>query len=149
VTPSIPNSTAVPSDWRISAPAPCGVHCGLAGGRPVFLLLTGEFDNQDRVFGGKTDKNDESYLRQDVDGHAPPEQTCDRRQKAHWHDQHDRQGQLPALVLRDQNQKHEKSGRTKDENGGGAALLLLKGEVGPFEGNTPGKNLMSKLLHAM
>jgi hypothetical protein len=134
---------------RIGAkPRACGVHRCLTGGYAVFFLLTRELDNQNGVFGGQTDKNDKADLRQDVDGHAPREQPCDGREKAHRHDQNDRQRELPALVLRYQNQKHEESGCTEDEHGRGATLLLLKSQVGPFETNTPRKNLMSKLLHA-
>src|SRR6516164_3376867 len=130
-------------------PRACGVHGGLTGGYAVFLLLTCKLDNQDRVLSGQADQNDKADLRQDVDRHAPREQSCDRREKAHRHDQDDRQWELPALVLRGQNQKHEESGRTEDENGRGATLLLLKSKVGPFKRNTAGKNVMSKLLHAM
>jgi len=67
-------------------PRACGVHRGFAGGCTIFLLLTCELDNQDCVFSGQTDKNDEANLGQDVDGHAPREQACDRRQQAHRHD---------------------------------------------------------------
>src|SRR6516162_7590654 len=132
-----------------SQPRACGVHRGFAGGDAVFLLLTCELYNQDRVFSGQTDKNDKANLGQDVDGHAPREQACDRREKAHRHDQNDGQRELPALVLCDQNQKHEESRGPEDEYSRGATLLLLKSKVGPFEGNTPGKNLISKLLHAL
>jgi hypothetical protein len=69
VTPSIPNSTAVPSDWRISAPAPLatargatpkmnerghqnrakpragGVLGGLAGGDTALFSLMRELDD--------------------------------------------------------------------------------------------------------
>src|SRR5499427_3958621 len=75
--------------------------------------------------------------------------TCDRREQAHRQDQDDRQGQLPAFVLRDEDQKHEESSCSEDENGGGAALLLLKSKISPFERNAPRKNLMSKLFHSM
>src|SRR6516225_4759790 len=51
--------------------------------------------------------------------------------------------------LGDQNQKHEESGCTEDENSGGATLLLLESKVGPFKTNTLGKNLISKLFHTM
>jgi hypothetical protein len=36
------------------------MHRGLTGGCAVFLFLTCELDNQDRVFGGQADKNDEA-----------------------------------------------------------------------------------------
>src|SRR6516164_1159829 len=39
-----------------------GVHRGFTGGCAVFLFLTCELDNQDRVLGGQTDKNDKADL---------------------------------------------------------------------------------------
>src|SRR5215472_12465337 len=43
-------------------PRASGVHGGFTGGCAVFLLLTRELDNQDRVLGGQTDKNDKANL---------------------------------------------------------------------------------------
>ena len=89
VTPNIPNSTAVPSDCRISAPAPVATASGVTprmkareviriGRRRVraactaafFLLLAGKFHDQDGVLGSQSDEHDEADLGQDVDGHA-------------------------------------------------------------------------------
>src|SRR6516165_8564781 len=126
-----------------------GVHRGFTGGCTDLVALARELDNQDRVFGGQTDENDEADLGEDVDRQAAREQTGDRREEAHRHDQDDRQREFPALVLRYQNQKHEESGCPENEDGRSATLLLLECKVGPFETDTSRENLMSKLLHAL
>jgi hypothetical protein len=87
------------------------VYGSIAGGETPLLLLARELDDQDRVLGSQPDENNEADLRQDVDGHAPRDQACDGSEKAHRHDQHDRQRQLPAFVLRDENEEDEESGR--------------------------------------
>jgi len=112
----------------LAKPRACGVHRGLTGGYAVFLLLTCKLDNQDRVFSGQADQN-KADLRQDVDRQAARDQTGNRREKAHRYDQNDRQRELPALVLCDQNQKHEESRGSEDENSRCATLLLLKSKV--------------------
>ena len=91
----MPANTAVPSDWRISAPAPVATTSGATPrmnandviriGRSrvraartaaspaactLLLRLARELDDQDRVLGGQTDQHDEADLRQDVDRHA-------------------------------------------------------------------------------
>src|SRR5215831_4549085 len=43
-------------------PRACGVHGGLIWGYAVFLHLTCKLDNQDRVFSGQADQNDEADL---------------------------------------------------------------------------------------
>jgi hypothetical protein len=70
----------------------------------------------------RADENDEADLRQDVDGHAPREQACDRGEQAHRHDQDDCQRQLPAFVLRDEDEEDEESGCAEDEKSRRAAL---------------------------
>jgi hypothetical protein len=77
------------------------VNSGFAGGATFLLLLARELDDQNGVLGSQADENNEADLCQDIDGHAPHEEACDRREQAHRHDQDDRQGQLPAFVLRD------------------------------------------------
>src|SRR5262245_20131071 len=121
-----------------------GVHGGFAGGDALLFLLARELDDQDRVLGGQADKDDETDLRQNVDGHAPREQPGDGREQAHRHDQDDRQRQLPALVLRDEDEEDEESGGAKDEEGRRAALLLLESELGPLKSNALRKNLLGQ-----
>src|SRR5262249_14879070 len=65
------------------------------------------------------------------------------------HDQHDRQRQLPAFVLRDEYKEDEKSGSAEHEKSWRAALLLLKSEVSPLESDALRQNLVGKLLHAV
>src|SRR5215470_17925211 len=125
------------------------MHCGLAGGCAVILFLTRELDDEDGVFGGQADENDEADLRQYIDGHAAREQPRDGGEQAHRHDQHDRQRQLPAFVLRDKNEEHEEGGGAEDEESRRAELLLLESELRPLETDTLRKHLASKLLHAM
>src|SRR5215471_14846661 len=102
------------------------MHGGFTGGRAVILFLTRELDNEDGVFGGKADENDEADLRQYVDGHAPREQPRDGGEQAHRHDQHNRQRQLPAFVLCYKNEEDEESGGPEDEESRRGALLLLE-----------------------
>ena len=96
VTPSMPQNTAVPSDWRISAPAPVAIISGSTprmkakdviriGRKPharglgrrleavlaVLLVLPRELDDQDRVLGRQADQHDEADLGQDVHVHGP------------------------------------------------------------------------------
>ena len=100
----MPKNTAVPSDWRISAPAPVamasGTHAedegegghqdrpqprarrldgGLEAVGALLLGLAGELDDQDGVLGGQADQHDEADLRQDVVVHAAQQQAADRR----------------------------------------------------------------------
>src|SRR5262249_50665507 len=126
-----------------------GVHRGFGGGDTFLFLLARKLDDEDGVLGGQADENDEADLRQDVDGHAPREQACYRGEQAHRHDQDDCQRQLPAFVLRDEDEEDEKGGCAENEESRWAALLLLESEVGPLKGNAFRKNLAGKLLHAM
>ena len=128
----MPENTAVPSDWRISAPGPVAIISGTTprmkekavirigrslqpagldrrlGRRQAALLgLSRELDDQDRVLGGKADQHDEADLHQDVvvepsDGHAEQ-----RGEHAERDDQHDGERQYPAFILRRQRQEHE------------------------------------------
>ena len=84
VTPSIPKNTAVPSDWRISEPAPVAtasgktprmkanevISMGAGGsGRPLRRLLRAR--HKDRIFRGQANEHNEADLGEDVDRHAP------------------------------------------------------------------------------
>ena len=111
------------------------------------LALAREFDDQDRVLGGEADQHDEADLGQDVDVHAAPEQAGDGGEQAHRHDQHDRERQRPALVLRRQHQEDEDDRGDEDEQAGVAGELLLEGELGPLEAEAVGQALGRELLH--
>src|SRR5262249_21512177 len=113
-----------------------GVHSGFAGGDTLIFLLARELDDQDGVLGNRADQNNEADLRENVDGHASHEQACDRGEQVHRYDQDDRQGQLPAFVLRDENEEDEESGCAEDEESRRAALLLLESKVRPLKSNT-------------
>src|SRR5262249_31769253 len=73
----------------------------------------------------------------------------DRGEQAHRYDQDDRQRQLPAFVLCDENEEDEESGGAEDEESRRAALLLLESEISPFKGNALRKDLLGQFLHAM
>src|SRR5229473_5159395 len=124
------------------------MHSCLSGASALFFLLACEFDNQDRVFGGQADKYDETDLRQDVDRQPSCEKAAYGCEEAHWHDQNDRHRQLPTFVLRHEHEEHEQSGCAEDNERGSSVLLLLEGEIRPFEPDTLRKNLVGKLLHA-
>ena len=91
----MPNKTAVPSDCRISAPAPvatdkrghaqderegrhqdrtkpgaCRMHCALKGSSTLVFPLARKFDNQNCVFRSQADKYNKPDLSQDVDRHV-------------------------------------------------------------------------------
>ena len=68
---------------------------------------------------------------QDVDRHAAREQAGDGGEQSHRQDPDDGQRQLPAFVLRDENQEDKERGGAEDEEGRRAAQLLLEREVGP------------------
>ena len=94
VTPNMPAKTAVPSERRISAPAPAakyggtmwmkherrhddrpqphpgGLHGGVEPGRAFLLAVAGELDDQDGVLAGQADQHHEADLHEDVDVHA-------------------------------------------------------------------------------
>src|SRR6516165_10796427 len=107
-----------------------GVHGRFARGAPFFLLLARELDDQYRVLGREADENDEADLRQDVDRRAAREQAGDGGEQAHRQDQDDRERQLPAFVLRDEDEKDEERGGAEYEERRRAAQLLLEREVG-------------------
>ena len=67
--------------------------------------------------------------------------------QAHRHDQHDRQRQLPALVLRGQHEEDEESRRREDRDGRNALLLLLMGEFRPFDGEAGRQHFLGKRFH--
>jgi hypothetical protein len=63
------------------------------------------------VLGSQTDENNEADLCRDVDGRAPHEQSCHKCEQAHRHDlDDDRRRQLPAFILREQDEKHDERG---------------------------------------
>ena len=140
VTPSMPKNTAVPSDCRISAPAPVAITSGTTprmkakdvirigrsrvraawtaashGACALLLRLLGEFDDQDRVLRGQPDQHDEADLRQDVDVHPAHDQARHRGEQAHRHDQDDRERQRPALVLRREHEEDEEHRGAEDQ----------------------------------
>ena len=92
VTPSMPLKTAVPSERRISAPAPVaitsgttprmkakrghedrpqpqprGLHRGLVAGPALLVQVPGELDDQDRVLAGQPHQHHQADLHEDVD----------------------------------------------------------------------------------
>ena len=107
-----------------------------------------ELDDEDRVLGGQSHQHHEADLGKDVDRHAPEVQAGRRGQQAHRYDQHDRQRQLPALVLRRQHEEHEDGGAGEDRQGWDALLLLLMGKVRPFERDAGRQHLLGKIGHA-
>ena len=138
VTPSMPKNTAVPSAWRISAPAPVASASGttpkmkandvIRMGRSLVLRrlhgrieavgaallgLFGELDDQDGVLGGQADQHHEADLGQDVVVHAAQQNAADRRKQTHRHDQDHRERKQHALVLRGKQQEHEHDGKTE------------------------------------
>ena len=91
----MPPNTAVPSERRISAPAPSAITSGTTPkmkanevirigrsrsrhassvasrrGTPASWLLLGELDDQDRVLAGQADQHHEADLREDAHVHA-------------------------------------------------------------------------------
>ena len=157
VTPIMPKNTAVPSDWRISAPAPIAHTSGvtpkmkdkdvitigrsrkraasIGGLEPIAALLVqllGEFDDQDRVLGGKADQHDESHLRENVVLLPAQQHADDRRHQAHRNDQDDGERQREAFELRRQHEEHEHHREHKGEHGGIAGAQLLECERRPF-----------------
>src|SRR5262249_18266086 len=99
--------------------------------------------------GGEADEDEEAVLGQDVDRHAAREQAGDGGEQAHRQDQDDRERQLPAFVLRDEDEKDEERGGAEDEERGRAAQLLLESEGGPLERNALRKHLVGQLFHAL
>ena len=139
----MPKNTAVPSAWRISAPAPVAI---TSGSTPRMKAKRGHQDRPQArraplrprprsgprhaprsacanstirmaFLAAKPDQHDEADLRQDVDVHAAQQQPADRGQQAHRHDQDHRQRQRPAFVLRREQQEHEHHRGAEDEDG--------------------------------
>ena len=104
----------------------------------MVLPLPCELHDENRVFRGQANQHHEADLGKDVDRHAPEGQAGGRCQEAHRHDQHDRQRQLPALVLRHQHEEDEEGGGCEDRDGRDALLFLLMGQLGPFDGEADG-----------
>ena len=92
VTPSIPLNTAIPSDRRISAPAPLATHQRNDAENerershqdrpqakprgflrrvehrfPLAVQLLGELDDQNRILASQADQHDQSDLHEDID----------------------------------------------------------------------------------
>ena len=156
VTPSMPLKTAVPSDQRISAPAPVAITIGttprmkanevirigrrrsrqasvVASKRFALLAqLPGELDDQDGVLASQPDQHHEPDLHEDVHGDMPQQDADQGAQQAHRHNQNHRQRQRPTLVQGRQGQKDEDHGQRKDVQRGVAGLDLHVGQVGPL-----------------
>src|SRR5215472_8819269 len=125
------------------------MHYALKRSSTLVFLLARKFDNQNRVFRSQADKYDKPDLSQDVDRHAAVEQAGNRSEKAHGNDEYDRQRQRPTLVLSDEHKEHEQSGHAKNSQRRSSTLLLLIGQVGPFESDAVRQNPTRKLLHAL
>src|SRR5215472_16583839 len=121
------------------------MHCAFKRSSALVLLLARKFDNQNRVFRRQADKHNKPDLSQDVDRHASREQAGNRSEKAHGNDEYDRKGQRPALVLSNEHKKYEQSSHAKNSERRGSALLLLIGQVGPFESDAVRQNPARKL----
>jgi hypothetical protein len=78
----------------------CRLDHGVAPALALLFGLLGELDDQDGVLGGEADEHDQANLDQDVVVQTVELHAGDGRQEAHWHDQHDRERQGPALVQR-------------------------------------------------
>ncbi len=175
VTPIIPLNTAVPRDWRISAPAPCAIASGntprmnakdvikigrrriprgRGGGFRCFLTLValpllGELHDQDRVLGGQPQEHHKCDLSEDVDRHGAHIQARGRGQEAHRHDQDDRQRQPPALIVSGQHEEDEEGRSRKDQRGRDSLLFLLMAEFRPFDGETLRQHFLRNLFHPL
>ena len=172
VTPIMPLNTAVPSDCRISAPAPDrqdqrhdaedererrhqdGPQPELRGMRHgvvpvlarVFPLLR-ELHDQDRVLAREPDQHDEADLRQDVVVEAAQPDAREREENAQRHDRDDRKRQRPAFVLERQQQEDEQNAEREDQQAGAAGEALLERELGPLEGQAVGQQARREGLH--
>src|SRR5215471_15798735 len=122
------------------------MHRALKRSSTLVFLLARKFDNQNRVFCSQANQYNKPDLSQDVDRHAARQQPGNRSQKAHGNDEYDGQGQRPTLVLSDEHKKNEQGSGAKNSQRRSSALLLLIGQVGPFESDAVRQNLMRKLL---
>ena len=132
---------------RTQTQAACLDH-RLNHGFAVFLPMAREFDDQDRVLGGKADQHHEADLGKDVVIHPAQVDADQRGQHRHRHDQDDRHGQGPAFVFRRKHQKHEDNGQREDIQGGIPGLDLLEGQFRPFPADTGGQ-VFGQFLHLM
>ena len=139
VTPSMPLNTAVPSERRISAPAPTAMTSGTTPkmkandviriGRsrsrdassvasterlPFLVQLLGELDDQDGVLARQADQHHQADLHEDVDVAVREQHAGDGTEQAQRHDQDDRQRQRPAFVQRRQGQEDADHGQGED-----------------------------------
>ena len=156
----MPENTAMPMAWRISAPAPLRDHqrehardegdgghqnrpqpqaAGFDGGlerRQAFVLFVlGELDDQDGVLARQADEHDQADLREDVVVAALEPHAGDGEQQTHRHDENDGQRQAEAFVLRGQHEEHEQQAERIDIDGRVAGEDALVGQLGPFEGH--------------
>ena len=76
--------------------------------------LARELDDQDRVLAREADQHDEADLREHVVVPAAQPDAEQREQQAHRHDQHDRERQRPALVLRGEDQEDQQHAQRED-----------------------------------
>ena len=104
----MPPNTAVPTEWRPglagalrgderqhaedererghqnrTEPDPRGFDRGLRNRQPALAQLLGEFDDQDRVLGGKADQHDQADLTVDVVGQAAQALRADGAEHRH------------------------------------------------------------------
>jgi len=120
------------------------------GVEPVLAFvfgLAGEFDDQNRIFGGEADQHDEPDLRQDIYIRPAKHEPADCCEQAHRHDQDDRERQAPAFVLCRQHEKNENYRRAEDEKSRIAGELLLISEIRPVEPETVGEPFGGELFH--
>ena len=133
VTPNMPAKTAVPSDQRISAPAPVATTIGstprmnakevmrigrnrsrqasvVASSQRLSLLaqLPGELDDENGILASQSDQHHEPDLHENVHGDMPQQDAGQRAQQTRRHNQDHRQRQRPALVQGRQGEKDER-----------------------------------------
>ncbi len=108
--------------------------------------MFGEFDNEDGIFGGKTDEHNESDLGEDVIVLAAQPDATDGGEQAHRNNEDDGHGHAPAFVLGGEDQEDEDDAEGKDVEEGVACEDLLISEVGPFDGEAAGEVLFGKTL---
>jgi hypothetical protein len=122
-------------------PRLCRLDGHLERGGAAFLGLLGEFDDQDRVLGGKRDEHDQADLGQDVVVHPPQVHARHRGQQRHRHDQDDRQRQDQAFELCGEHEEDEDHRHTEDDRRDIARRLLFEGDAGPLAAEAGGKAL--------
>src|SRR6266852_3672502 len=153
VTPIMPNKTAVPRDWRISAPAPWATASGATprmkandvikiGRRRVRAEWTAASSAETPSSSSRCLANSTIRIAflaanptKNVDRHASNMKTGRRCQETHRHNQHNRQRQLPAFVLRCEDQEYKQGGGSEYQQRWCTLLVLLIGQVGPLVGD--------------